>query len=288
MVSVFRRLASAFAVALLGAAVLLGSAAGARATEYDMRIYVLPEAMLEVAIGSRDAALHQAMLADQAYIADMALEERFTNDGWRKAADQLIAGQQGREPFANGFAMELMLRQITPPDGEFQVLAPFTDLEDVAQLMSVAGQPDSAALLRAITYGIGADHTGLAARIGPSEYAARIWLVPADDVAAARITLPRIRQVAAIIDATETAPGSASAAQGKKLLEAAIRDYMAAPWQDPMTPAEIEERVARNMADPYDFTQPIAALVEQLDQIEAALDRAAETRNAAVFVYRSW
>lgn len=287
MVSVFRRLIAGFGVALLGAAAVLGSAAGARATEYDMRIYVLPESALAAAIGSGDAALHQAMLADTAYIADMGLEERFTDDGWRKAADQLIAGLDDRDAFANGFAVELLLRQITPPDGRFEVLLPFTDLEDVAQLMKVAGQPDSAALLRHITYGIWTDQTGLAARIGPSEYPARIWLVPAGD-AAARTTLPPIRQVATVIEATETAPGSATAAQGKKLLEAAIRAYLAEPWQDPMTPAETEQRFARHMADPYIFTQPSAALVEQLDPIGAALDRAAETGNAAVFVYRSW
>ena len=273
---------------LLGAGLLLAAATPGMASEYDMGIYVLPEASLAAAIGSKDAGLRQAMLGDTAYIADMALDERFTNGGWRPAVDQLVAGQAGRMDFANGFAIELMLRQITPPDGRFAVLLPFADLDAAATVMQAAGHDDSAALLRRINQGVWSDDTGLLARIGVTEYPARVWLVPEGQAAAARAALRPIHQVGELLDAASLDPSSAAGQQGRKILEAAIRAYLAEPWHDPMTPAEIESRVASDLEDPYQFVEPILGVLEQITPIEDALDRAAKTGQATVFVYRSW
>ncbi|MDO5606424.1 MAG: hypothetical protein Q4G25_14810 [Paracoccus sp. (in: a-proteobacteria)] len=270
--------------------VWMGVAGMAGATEYDMPVYVLPDAALSGAIGSGDAALRDAMLADQDYIDNMALDERFYDElDWREAVTQLIAGQDGRADMTNGFAVELLLRQLTPPGDRFAILMPFADLSVAGEVMLAAGKEDAAWLLDRLSTGVLPADGGLAARIGPSDYHAQVSLVPPADMARARDALPQIRQVADLLNEAMQEPGSAVHAQAETILETVIRaDLARYTPSEPMSPAQIEASVAQRLSDPYFVRDPVIFLAEDLDTIQAALDRAADKGETAVFVYRSW
>lgn len=277
-------------VALALSALLLSARMGA-ATEYDMTIYVLPEARLTDAIGSDDAALKGAMLADTAYIAEMGLDERFTDGSWRPVVDQLIAGTPGRGDFANGFALELLLRQLTPVEDRFQIGMPFAALTPPSDLMRVAGKARIAEFLDRLDYGVRRDDIGVAAKIGPTEYPARVWMVPADQASAILGDLPQIREMGQMLRGYDPTSKSRKTLHMRELLAAAVRaDAMrfVSPGDAPPTEDELAARIRGELADPYTYVDSMSFLAKELDVIGTALDHAQSNGEAAVFVYRSW
>lgn len=278
-------------LARVAAICVAAMASEGRATEYDMSIYILPEPELSAAIGSGDAALRDAMLGDAAYVDRMGLDQRFAGGGWRPVVGQLIEGTPGRDEFANGFALELLLRQLTPPADRFEIGLPFASLAESARLMRAAGADQTADFLNRLEYGVRQDDAGLAAKLGATEYPASVWAVDPDQAAILLEAVPHIRAVSRLLEAYGADHDSAAAGQARDLITSAVLadiDQYAEFRNPAPTEADRAEAVARELKDPYSYDQSIGMLAEELDVIASALERAQGEGKLAVFVYRSW
>lgn len=260
-------------------------AAPAGATEYDMTIYLLPEADLTAAIGSGDQALQSRMLADAEYIDSMVLDQRFQDGSWRDAVGQLVAGQPRPDEFANGFAVELLLRDLVPEPARFQIPLPFASMVEPGFTAAAAQKPALSDFLLGLYRGVGGSGTALDRAIGVSEYPAEIWPVRPDDAARILDELPTVPAIAGKLEAFAMGDEGEEAAQGRALVAAAAR--MQAEFYG-KSEAEITEEVEMNLRDPYYFVEPMQFLLEEYDTIGAALTRARDEGKMAVFVYHSW
>lgn len=275
------------------AAFLIGCVAltsAVQATEYDMRIYVLPEQTLRAAIGSEDAALRDAMQQDAGYIEALRLDRRFPDGALTRAAGQLVAGQEGRASMANGFALELLLRQITPEDGQFQIPLPFAELRVVGDLLDAGGDRVAAGFMYHLSDGVGPGDEGLAKMLGMTEAQASVWPVARAQAPAILAALPDIDRLAETLDAYLFEPDSPRGQRAAGLIsEAARRDYIRYGdhgGQGP-DPQKTADRVASALDDPYYQIEPVHSLSEDLSVIEDALSAAVARDQLAIFVYRT-
>lgn len=273
------------ATVILAASFVAQMASPADATEYDMTIYLLPEASLTAAIGSGDQALQARMLADADYIRDMGLDDRFRNGNWRAAVGQLVAGQDRPDEFANGFAVELLLRELVAESAQFQIPLPFASMAEPGFLAAAADKPALSQFLLGLNRGVDGVGSALERAIGVSEYPAEIWPVAPDEAAGILDEMPAVPAIAAMLEAFAMGEDGEAAAKGQALVAAAARMQAQAYGE---TEAEIAREVEMNLDDPYYFVEPMQFLVEESDTITAALARARDEGKLAVFVYRTW
>lgn len=286
----------------IGSLVLSGMST--QATEYSLAVYLIEADKVAAAIGSNDKAILAAMLADRDYVDNTSLEQRFNDPQlWRRAVNDLLTGSARENDMINGFALELLFRQLTTPDERGFMGLPFVSLYELSSFFAETDENILTELFVRIDQGNTAGQRAstlppvLTDKLGDTEYPALVSVIKHSEIARLISVLPRLDPY--IVGANDVMSGDRNSRKARRFLTiveaAAITNWteFASNPNNLEEGEDAQEMISRGvkytLEDPYHIYEALTALSDYnyLDTLRNCLKRAEKEGKDIFLVYAS-